>query len=112
MARWLTRPSVTVIVWVAVLVVWHVPALYEKALRDVCVHDLEHLSFVVVGTLVWIQLVDPLRHRRLTLGERIGLAAVVFWVGQILAYVILFDPAPLFETVQRSRTSGCSASPR
>lgn len=98
---WLMRPAVTVTIWVGVLVAWHVPALYEKALANVLVHDLEHLSFVIVGTLVWIQLVDPLRHRRLTIGERIGLAAVVFWAGQILAYVILFDPAPLFETYAR-----------
>lgn len=96
-ARWVTRPAVTVVVWVAVLVVWHVPALYEKALEDVFVHDLEHLSFIVVGTLVWIQLIDPMRHRRLTVGERIGLAAVIFWAGQILAYVIVFDPNPLFQ---------------
>ena len=85
-----------VALWVTTLVAWHVPALYEAALRDVWIHDLEHLSFVVVGTLVWIQLIDPMRHRRLTLGERIGLAALVFWVGQILAYVIVFAPEPLF----------------
>jgi cytochrome c oxidase assembly factor CtaG len=97
-ARAVTRPSVTVLLWVSVLVVWHVPSLYEAALQHKAVHDLEHLSFVVVGTLVWIQLIDPLRHGRLTIGERIGLAAVVFWVGQILAYVIVFEPTPLFET--------------
>jgi cytochrome c oxidase assembly factor CtaG len=96
LARFLTRTSVTVVAWIAVLVVWHVPALYDEALRTVWVHDLQHLSFVAVGTLIWIQLVDPLRHRRLTTGERIGLAALVFWVGQILAYVIVFDPRPLF----------------
>lgn len=100
-ARTATRPVITVTVWAVVLSVWHVPALYEAALRHKAVHDLEHVSFVVVGTLVWIQLVDPLRHGRLTLGERIGLAAVVFWIGQILAYVIVFDPTPLFETYVR-----------
>ena len=31
---------------------------------------------IVVGTLVWIQLVDPLRSGRLTIGERIGFAVV------------------------------------
>jgi cytochrome c oxidase assembly factor CtaG len=92
----ITRPAVTVLAWVTVLVVWHIPRLYDEALANVRVHDLQHLSFVVVGTLVWIQLVDPMRHRRLTIGERIGLAAVVFWVGQILAYVVVFDPKPLF----------------
>ncbi len=57
-----------------------------------------HLSFVVGGILVWTQIVDPSRHQRLTLGERLGFTALVFWTGQILAYVILFDYEPLFST--------------
>jgi cytochrome c oxidase assembly factor CtaG len=92
------RPGVTVAVWLGTVVAWHIPAVYEQALAHRAVHDLQHVSFVLVGTLLWVQLVDPTRHRRLTIRERIGLAVVVFWVGQILAYVILFDPSPLFDT--------------
>jgi len=110
-ARTITRPALTVGLWTAALVVWHVPALYERALAVTWVHDLQHVSFIAVGTLVWIQLVDPTRHGRLSLGERIGLAAIVFWVGQILAYVIVFDPSPLFSayTEQDERLLGLSA---
>ena len=46
---------------------WHVPAAYDYTLTHQVVHDVEHLSFVVVGLLVWIQLVDPARRRELTL---------------------------------------------
>ena len=77
---------------------WHVPRFYEAALHHVLVHDLMHLSFVVGGLLIWTQIVDPARHHRLSLGERIGFTALVFWTGQIMAYVILFDPRPLFST--------------
>jgi putative membrane protein len=110
-ARWITRPWIAVVLWVSVLVVWHVPALYERALANVLVHDVQHISFVVVGTLVWVQLIDPLRHGRLSLGERIGLAAVIFWSGQILAYVVLWDPTPLFSAYasQDERLLGLSA---
>jgi putative membrane protein len=92
------RPGVSYAIWVIVLVSWHVPALYEAALHHTAVHDLMHLSFAVGGLLVWVQIVDPARHHRLTLGERVGYTALVFCTGQIMAYVILFDFKPLFST--------------
>jgi cytochrome c oxidase assembly factor CtaG len=96
--RFLLRPGVSFAVWVVVLVAWHVPRLYEAALHHRPEHDLMHLSFVVGGLLVWTQIVDPSRHHRLTLGERLAYTALVLWTGQIMAYVILFDPVPLFPT--------------
>jgi cytochrome c oxidase assembly factor CtaG len=94
----LLRPGISYAVWVLVLVSWHIPTLYEAALHHRPVHDLMHLSFVVGGLLVWTQIVDPSRHGRLTVGERLGYTALVFWTGQIMAYVILFDTRPLFST--------------
>jgi putative membrane protein len=102
--RWLRRtlavlltPWVSYVVWVVVLVAWHVPAVYEAALESPLVHTAEHLSFVLAGLLVWTQIVDPTGHRRLTVGERAGYTALLFWTGQILAYVIAFSPEVLFD---------------
>jgi putative membrane protein len=83
--------------WLGVLVLWHVPYLYEGALRHPVVHRFEHLSFVLVGTLVWVLIIDPARHGRLTIGERIGVAAVVFWASQILSYVMVFSFEPFYD---------------
>ena len=47
------------------------------------------------------QIIDPSRHHRLTLGERLGYAALVFWTGQILAYVVVFSFEPLYSTLCR-----------
>jgi cytochrome c oxidase assembly factor CtaG len=96
--RFLLRPGISYAVWLIVLVGWHVPVFYEAALHNRLWHDLEHLSFILGGTLVWTQIIDPSRHHRLTLGERVGYTALVFWTGQILAYIILFDFRPLFST--------------
>ena len=98
--RFLLRPGISYAVWVIVLVGWHVPIFYEAALHHRLWHDVEHLSFVLGGLLVWTQIIDPSRHRRLTLSERLGYTALVFWTGQILAYVILFDFRPLFSTYE------------
>ena len=106
----LLRPRVALSLWVAVLVAWHVPALYDAALRHPLLHRLEHLSFVVVGALVWTLLVDPAGHRRLTLGARIGLAAVMLWMGQLLAYVFVFSFHPYYDVYaeQSERLLGLS----
>lgn len=93
----LLKPPVSYAVWVGVLVAWHVPPVYEAALSNQLVHTVEHLSFVVAGLLVWTQIVDPTGHRRLSVGERAGYTALVFWTGQILAYVIAFSPEVLFD---------------
>lgn len=106
----LLRPWVSYVVWVGVLVAWHVPAAYEAALVDPVVHSLEHLSFVVGGLLVWTQIIDPTGHRRMTVGERAGYVALLFWTGQILAYVIAFATEPLYEAYveQTDRLLGLS----
>lgn len=111
MLRALLRPWVGYAVWLGVLVVWHVPAVYETALSSEVVHAVEHTSFVVAGALVWVQLVDPTGHRRLSAGERAGYAALVFWTGQLLAYVIAFSTQPLYDTYveQPERLLGLSA---
>jgi cytochrome c oxidase assembly factor CtaG len=92
----LLQPRVAVALWIGVLVAWHVPALYEAALDNPLVHRVEHLSFVVVGALVWALIVDPTGHGRLTLNGRIGLAVLLFWVGQLLAYAFVFSFRPYY----------------
>ena len=93
----LLQPRVAVSLWIGVLVAWHVPALYDAALDNPLVHRLEHLSFVIVGALVWALIVDPTGHGRLTLNGRIGLAVLLFWMGQLLAYAFVFSFRPYYD---------------
>ncbi len=96
--RVLLRPRVSFAVWVFVLVAWHVPRFYEAALTNPYWHDLMHVSFVLGGVLLWTQIIDPSRHHRLTTGARLGFVTLVFWTSQVMAYVILFVPRPLYPT--------------
>jgi cytochrome c oxidase assembly factor CtaG len=107
----LLRPGISFLVWVLVLVTWHIPPVYEAALTNGLVHDLEHITFVVAGLLVWTQLIDPARHGRMTLNERLGYAALVFWTGQILAYVIAFSFEPFFSTYEEQPVRLLGLSP-
>ena len=73
------------------------PALYDAALQHPLVHRLEHLSFVLVGALVWTLLIDPAGHGRLSVNGRIGLAVVLLWMGQLLAYAFVFSFEPYYD---------------
>jgi len=79
--------------WAAAIGAWHVPAAYDAAVRSSPVHDLQHASFVGAGFLIWTQLVDPARRRRLSTAQRLALAGCLFACGQVLADVLfLTDP--------------------
>ena len=47
--RVLSHPLVALPLWAANLYVWHLPFLYEAALRHDAVHALEHVSFFAAG---------------------------------------------------------------
>ena len=53
-------------------------------------------SRVVVGVLVWVQLVDPARRRDLGFVGRLALAIALFAAGQVLADVLIFAMRPLY----------------
>jgi putative membrane protein len=108
---WLLRPAVSVAAWMAVIASWHVPALYDATLRNRGVHDLEHVLFVVVGVLVWTQIVDPARRGEPTIPCRLVIAVCLFAAGQILAYVYIFSFHALYPTYahQHHRVFGWSA---
>lgn len=96
LAAWLPRPRITFAAWALVLAAWHVPAAYEAALRYQVLHDLQHVTFLTTGILVWAQLVDPARHGRLSFARRIAFAAGLFAVGTVLSDVLIFSFRPLY----------------
>ena len=92
----LLRPRVALAAWALVIGIWHYPPAYDYVLTHRAVHDLEHLSFVVAGVLVWTQLVDPARRGTLSVPRRLAFAAALFLAGQILADVLIFSLTPLY----------------
>ncbi|HEV2295934.1 MAG TPA: cytochrome c oxidase assembly protein [Tepidisphaeraceae bacterium] len=64
----LWQPLLMCVLFALALWVWHLPVLYEAALRSRPVHELQHISFFVVSCLFWRVLVDPLSRLRMNVG--------------------------------------------
>lgn len=58
--RLMLNPLVALPLWGLNLYVWHIPALYELALRDEVVHLFMHASFFWAGIAMWGALIEPL----------------------------------------------------
>jgi putative membrane protein len=59
-ARVLAHPLVALPVWAVDLYAWHVPVLYEAALRNDYIHVFEHGCFLFTGVAMWMALLGPL----------------------------------------------------
>jgi putative membrane protein len=59
-------PTVAVIAFNGIILIWHVAPFYEAALHSAPLHDLQNASFLLAGLLTWWPLLTPLdRHTRL-----------------------------------------------
>lgn len=106
----LLRPSVSLTAWALVIGAWHVPSAYDYALAHETVHDFEHVSFVVVGLLVWTQLVDPARRHRLRPSQRLGCMVAMLAFALALGAVLLAT-GPLYPTYAHQTTRLFGISP-
>jgi cytochrome c oxidase assembly factor CtaG len=93
----LAHPAFAVVLYVAVMWGWHVPALYDAALEHPVVHAFEHTWFMTAGLLYWWHFLSPIRSR---VGMR-GMAPVVYMLSTklllgLLGIAITFAPEPLY----------------
>jgi cytochrome c oxidase assembly factor CtaG len=91
----LAHPATGLVLWLALLYLWHVPALYGAAIDDPAVHVLEHASFFAAGVALWWPLIQPVPMRRRLTGlwtfayvgaAKLGLAALglyLTWSGSV-----------------------------
>lgn len=93
---WLTRPPIALTTWLVVLYAWHLPALYQLALRDPVAHAAEHVMFAFAGMLAWWPLLDPTHHRATARAWKAFYVVVARLVGGILGIVMIVRREPLY----------------
>jgi cytochrome c oxidase assembly factor CtaG len=110
-AGMLGAPAFAGVLYVAVVWAWHVPAVYDEALRQPLLHVLEHASFLLAGSLYWWHLLSPIRARmRLGgMGPVVYMSATKLFVGA-LGMGLAFAPSVLYPYyAHHARVWGLSA---
>jgi putative membrane protein len=108
--RLLSNPLLALPLWAANLWLWHLPALYERALENELVHALEHACFFAGGLLLWTTLLGLLRGPRwFGRGAQLGSLGFVWIAGAALANVFLWSDRAYYATYREApRTWGLS----
>ena len=57
--RALSAPVAAAVLFALCLSIWHVPAIYDAALRDKLLHVVQHLMFFATALVLWWPLVSP-----------------------------------------------------
>jgi putative membrane protein len=95
--RTLTGPVVSTALFSTVVVVSHIPAVYDLTLENDLVHVAEHAVYLLAAVLVWAPLIraDPLPHRLGAAGRCACVAACMVPMAAIAVW-LLAAGAPLY----------------
>lgn len=93
----LTRPTVAGVLYACDLLATHFTPWYNLSLENQYIHDLEHLSYIVFGFLLWEVVigVDPIRSRA-TPPQRMLLVFLEMPVMVIISVVFILANHPLY----------------
>jgi cytochrome c oxidase assembly factor CtaG len=107
----LTHPVTALPIFVATTWLWHVPALYELALRSDGWHTLQHLCFLGSGLLFWYPVVRPYpSHPRWSAWLLLPYLILAEVQNTILSALLTFSDRVLYPSyTQMPRLGGLSA---
>jgi putative membrane protein len=95
--RVLANPLVALPLWAANLYLWHVPFLYEAAVRHSAVHALEHACFFTAGVVVWLPVLETLPAPEwFGTGPKLAYIACVRVVETVLGNVFVWSGAVFY----------------
>jgi len=93
----LTRPKVSLPLFVLILWAWHYPPLYNAALENGFVHILEHLTMFFGALIFWWPLIGPAPRRTpLSYPRQIVYLVVVLTPSAALGALITLSPNALY----------------
>ena len=109
--RFLANPLVALPLWAFNLYLWHLPFLYDAAVRHDSVHALEHLCFFAGGTIMWLPVLETLPAPEwFGTGAKLGYIALVRAVETVLGNVFFWSGTVFYSVYEeQNRLWGLSA---
>ncbi len=93
--RWATHPLVALPAWLLTYAVWHVPAVYDAALRNHALLALEHVCYLAAGLLLWWPVFQNEPHD-LPSAHRAAYVGAAFLLGSPVGLLLTFLPSPIY----------------
>src|SRR3954465_3017139 len=110
--RFLANPLIALPLWAANPYVWHLPFLYDAAVRHDSVHALEHFCFFAGGTIMWLPVLETLPAPEwFGTGAKLGYIAVVRIVETVLGNVFFWAGSVFYPAVYVHRQHLWGLSP-
>ncbi len=95
--RVLANPALALPLWAVNLYVWHLPFLYEAAVRHSSVHALEHIAFFTAGAIMWLPVLETLPAPEwFGTGAKLAYIAIVRLVETVLGNIFLWSGAVFY----------------
>jgi cytochrome c oxidase assembly factor CtaG len=96
-AGYFAHPAFAVLAYAGFMWLWHIPVMYDTALRYPNIHAIEHICFAVAGSLYWWHLLSPIRSR-MRLG---GMGPIMYMVSTkllvgLLGVALAFAPTSIY----------------
>ncbi|HZC05566.1 MAG TPA: cytochrome c oxidase assembly protein [Ktedonobacterales bacterium] len=90
---------VAVVLFNMLILIWHAGPIYEAALLNTGLHDLQLLTFLIAGILTWWPLLTPAdHHSRLSSPLQIVYLAAESLPLDVFGIFTIFAPGPFYQT--------------
>lgn len=103
--RFLTNPIICALIYTLVISVWHMPYLYDFALRNKVIHVVEHLMFFGAALFYWWPMLSPSHFYRPIsyAAQMLYFFAVLVGMTPVFAYITFSDDIlyPTYEYAPR-----------
>lgn len=94
--RTLGNPFVALTVATIVMLVWHIPPIYDITLENETVHIIEHITFMVSGTMLWWPVFKPISEGRLKPMAATVYLTVAGFLASILGMIYTMSDFPFY----------------
>jgi putative membrane protein len=98
--RWLEdyigHPPVSWLLGVGAMLLWHIPVLFNAALGNEALHVIQHLSFLVTGTVFWWPIMAPVDRARLAVVGSVSYLFTACLSCSLLGVALTFGPPGLY----------------